>query len=478
MAICEEVLNQPSPLVGIIDSLAGYVADLDTGTFSGSDAARLTELFARGQKLCATGLAMAARRASECSTPARSGARSAEEWLAGISGTDLHSAQATLTTAEQMATSPELEDACRNGELSTDQAAEIADATKADPSSAGRLIEQAKKRTLKGLREDCRAVRHQARSRQDEQARLAGIHRTRHFRTWIDRDGAGRGSFSMTPDRLARFRAWFQPYQKAAFDRSRQAGVREEPDRYALDALLDMAEAASQWGAEFPDDADTGDDPEAGNGPTERAVSVRDTGDRLDLLTDGLPGTMPATPVSTNRTSTPAEAPSPRDRRARRLGPPAMVIVVIDHAALVRGYAEPGERCVIDGIGPVPVSTIEEMMRDAFLAAVVTDGIDIQSMVHLGRQPTAAQRTALIVRDPTCVIPGCDVTEGLEIDHVSGWVPTHHTTLKELARECGHHHDLKTYEGWVLSGGPGHWKWDPPPGGPRPGPFDDDGLDL
>jgi hypothetical protein len=204
MAMTEEVLNRQSPLVGIVDSLASFVADLDTGTFSGSDAARLTELFARAEKLCSAGLAMAARRASECSAPERAGARSPGEWLAGISGTDLRSAQATLTTAEQMATAPELEDACRKGELSTDQAAEIADATKSDPSSTGRLIHQAKNRTLKGLKEDCRAVRHQARSRQDDQTRLAAMHRNRYFRTWIDRDGTGRGSFSMTPDRLAR----------------------------------------------------------------------------------------------------------------------------------------------------------------------------------------------------------------------------------------------------------------------------------
>jgi hypothetical protein len=155
-----------------------------------------------------------------------------------------------------------------------------------------------------------------------------------------------------------------------------------------------------------------------------------------------------------------------------------MVIAVIDHSALVRGSAEPGECSVIDGIGPVPVLTIEQMMRDAFLAAVVKEDSDIRSVVHLGRDPTAARRTALIARDPTCVVPGCDVRSNLEIDHVTGWVPTYHTTLSELARLCRHHHDLKTYEGWRLTGGPGRWQWDPPAGGPRPGPSDDDGLDL
>jgi hypothetical protein len=478
MAMSAEVLNPSSSLVEIIDSLAAFVADLDPGTFSGSDAARLTQLFARGEKLCAAGMAMAARRASACSASDRAGASSPEEWLASISGTDLRSAQATLSTAEQMTTAPELGDACRKGELSAEQAAEIADATKADPSSAGRLIHQAKNRTLKGLREDCRAVRNQARSRQDEQARLAAMHRNRYFRTWIDRDGTGRGSFSMTPDKLARLRAWLHPYQRAAFDRSRQAGIRDEPDRYALDALMDMAESASQRAAEFPGIPPVGAGPDSEREQTTPTAAFPHYPDPPgwcpDVSFDGLSDDS----VSATSASPGSEELATPERRTRRVGPPAMVIAVVDYAALARGHAEPGERSVVEGIGPVPLSTVEELMPDAFLAAVVRDGVDIRSVVHFGREPTATQRTALIVRDPTCVVPGCDATQGLEIDHVTGWAPTHHTTLDELARMCGHHHDLKSYEGWVLSGGPGHWKWDPPPGGPRPGPFDDDGLDL
>ncbi|HLI54569.1 MAG TPA: HNH endonuclease signature motif containing protein [Acidimicrobiales bacterium] len=85
--------------------------------------------------------------------------------------------------------------------------------------------------------------------------------------------------------------------------------------------------------------------------------------------------------------------------------------------------------------------------------------------------------TALRVRDPRCVVPGCDSTEGLEVDHIPEWEQTHHTTLDELARECAFHHDQRTYQGATLTGGPGHWHWTPPPPGPfddppRPGPFD------
>jgi hypothetical protein len=36
----------------------------------------------------------------------------------------------------------------------------------------------------------------------------------------------------------------------------------------------------------------------------------------------------------------------------------------------------------------------------------------------------------------------------LEIDHVAEWSATGRTTLDELARVCGHHHDLKTHNGY------------------------------
>jgi hypothetical protein len=136
-----------------------------------------------------------------------------------------------------------------------------------------------------------------------------------------------------------------------------------------------------------------------------------------------------------------------------------MVIVHIDHAALIRGYRQAEERCEIEGVGLVPVATVRAMMADAFLAAVVTDGVNIRSVVHLGRTVTAAQRTALLTRDPECVVPGCHIRTGLEIDHVADWAATRVTTIDSLARLCHHQHGQKTRDGWRLDGQPGQWQW-------------------
>jgi hypothetical protein len=66
------------------------------------------------------------------------------------------------------------------------------------------------------------------------------------------------------------------------------------------------------------------------------------------------------------------------------------------------------------------------------------------NVAHLGRHPTAHQRGALEVRHPECVVGGCHVRVGLEIDHVEPWSATRVTKLDRLARLCRFHHAQKT----------------------------------
>jgi hypothetical protein len=117
---------------------------------------------------------------------------------------------------------------------------------------------------------------------------------------------------------------------------------------------------------------------------------------------------------------------------------------------------------VIEGVGPIPVATAKALAQDAILAALITDGTDIKTVSHLGPSVTAKQRTALEVRDPCCVVPGCEVKDHLEIDHITGREGEGARTIDNLCRICPYHHDLKTYQGWKLTGGPGNWKFEPP----------------
>ena len=124
---------------------------------------------------------------------------------------------------------------------------------------------------------------------------------------------------------------------------------------------------------------------------------------------------------------------------------PAKVIARVDVEALQRGHAVEGEVCEIDGVGPVPVPSLRALLGDAFLALVITRGVDILNVTHVGRHIPEAVRTALEWRDPECVTDGCAVQLGLEIDHVVDYAKGGPTALGNLGRLCPIHHDVKTY---------------------------------
>jgi len=95
----------------------------------------------------------------------------------------------------------------------------------------------------------------------------------------------------------------------------------------------------------------------------------------------------------------------------------------------------------------------------------VAYGSNVTAVAHLGRTIPARLRTALEARDPTCVVPGCDVRQGLEIDHRVPFAQGGPSTMHNLARLCRWHHYLKSHHRYRLGGAPGRWTWtgpDPP----------------
>ncbi|MET0901804.1 MAG: hypothetical protein ABWZ52_01065 [Acidimicrobiales bacterium] len=131
-------------------------------------------------------------------------------------------------------------------------------------------------------------------------------------------------------------------------------------------------------------------------------------------------------------------------------GADAKIIVRVDFDALLRGRTTDGEVCEIAGLGPVPVSIVQEWMDNAFLAAILTKGTEITKVVHLGRRFTSEQRTALQWRDPICARQGCDNRLSLEYDHAEDWATTFVTRVEAGRRFCPPCHRLKTL-GWHVS---------------------------
>ena len=143
----------------------------------------------------------------------------------------------------------------------------------------------------------------------------------------------------------------------------------------------------------------------------------------------------------------------------------ATIFLHVSLAALRRGSLELGEICEIPGVGPVPLAVAENLMGDAITKLVIANGVDVTSVCHLGRTVPSHIETALEARDRGCVVPGCHAHLSLEIDHWKiPFAKGGPTELWNLARLCRFHHQLKTYEGFELRGGPGAWEWVGPTG--------------
>jgi hypothetical protein len=154
----------------------------------------------------------------------------------------------------------------------------------------------------------------------------------------------------------------------------------------------------------------------------------------------------------------------PAGRRARcRSRSAAKVLVRVDLDTLLRGYPTAGETCEIAGAGPVPVSTVRDLVAaGGFLAGIVTQGQRVAGVAHLGRRPTAFQATALDWLYPTCAAEGCGSRIRLETDHRRPWAGSRITLLDLLDRLCAHHHALKTRHEWGLVDGNGSRPFVPP----------------
>ncbi len=124
--------------------------------------------------------------------------------------------------------------------------------------------------------------------------------------------------------------------------------------------------------------------------------------------------------------------------------------VVIDHEAVVRGNALPGETCEIPGLGPVNAQWVRELLGEAFVTAIIKKGKDITTVAHLGRHIPAELRTAMIVTGRECFVEGCGCREYLELDHCEvDFAKGGPTALWNLGWICSPDHRRKT-QGWLL----------------------------
>ena len=449
-----------------MDVLSAVVAELDPDCVDGRDATDLYGSFAGMERLAVAGKTLLAPRIESSLVWRDTGHRNAAVLLADLEGVSTGQAGATLSLGRRLEALPGTQEEVRKGTLSTPKVAELVEAGVVDPGRELDLVAGAADAPLQAVRERCRQSRATA-AGDDPLAAVRRIHASRRFTSWTDAEGAFCFQGRDTADRgaliLSRLGSAATCLRKAA----KAAGDRGEPERaYMADALCALLTEG------------TGPTPTEG---TERPVRGR--------------AASPCGPVGEHQGTTPS--PSVRadrgrgDRRTEETGteetgaeetavidrPPACSVVVrVDLAALLRGRARPGECCAIDNVGPIPVPMARSMANDSYLRYLFHQAGDIRAVSHFGRTINRSLRTALLHRDPTCVVPGCGISTGLEIDHIVPFAEGGPTELDNLARLCHHHHFLKTYEGWELTrmgtakDGTPEWSFTPPPAfGHEPG---------
>jgi Domain of unknown function (DUF222) len=358
-------------------------------------------------------------------------------------------------------------------------------AAAADPAQADRLVDAAQRMSLPELREECARVR--AAADPDPAATNRRLHEQRRLRRWTDSDGFWNLHAKGTPQAGAAFAAVLEAFTDQVFTQARRARQHEPYEAYAFDALMAIGDSPVHPNREHPVTGEPATAPESAVGESGQQTSSRTVPQTLDdavmahaagstsaAESPGGPGQAdqggsqhhrqpdPWSGIDQpDRTTPPASAP-PGHRNGptgplglgRGLQSRYLALLRIDVEALHRGRVAGNEICEIRGVGPVPVPVAEGLLGQSVLKLVITRGVDVLNVTHLGRGPTAAQKVALAWTTPGCTVEGC-YRSRIEHDHRQPWVDTQHTRLDELDPLCGYHHDLKTHHHWVLVPGSG-----------------------
>lgn len=384
--------------------MQAFLADADPRRVTTAQAVDIVRACLELENLATAGKTLFAGRAAESPVWADEGHVSPTTWLADQAKTAIGDAASTLATSRALTELPRTAEALRTGRLSAAQAREVTRAARHDPSAERELLGLAGAGSLQELRSRATQVLAQASSAEDEGARHRRLHERRGVRHFTDHEGAVRLDGRLAPAAGAKLLASLQAETDRLFEEARKEGRHEPVSAYRADALVNLV--------------------------TGRAAGARSGPGHLG-------GATPAAYTT---------------------------VIRVDATALTRGHVAAGEVCEIAGVGPVPVARVRELLPESFAKVVFRDSVDVRSVCHVGRKVTAQMQSGLEERDPSCVVPGCTVAHGLENHHwVEDFATSGTTSLAELARVCPRHHDMISYQGWHLEGGPGAWRFVGPP---------------
>lgn len=356
-----------------IELLEKANADLQPELLAAPAARRLFDSYARARRLVDFGIAALSRKVDD---PAE---------VAKVTGTSIGQAKAVVATGKVLAASPDLSSALQQGEVSLDQAGEIAVAEESCPGAATELVAVARDESFHVLRERARKKKLEAEQHRDlfERQRSA-----RSGRSFSDELGMVHIHLALEPHVGGPIVARAEAEAARLAKRARSEGERREENAHAATEPF-QCHLADAYAA---------------------------------LLSGSGKG------------------------RARR---PELVVLVSHEVAKrgwkdVRG----DEVCKIPGLGPVSPQVAKEIAADAFLTGVVCDGKDLRQLRRWTRSIPAEVAIALELGRPpefdgvSCV--DCGNRFRTEFDHLEPHVARGPASYDNLDPRCWGCHQAKT----------------------------------
>ncbi|MBA2610068.1 MAG: DUF222 domain-containing protein, partial [Actinobacteria bacterium] len=161
-------------------------ATIDPALLMGADAATLLCKIAEAERLCGAVRVVVAKRVDETGAWAGGGHRNAADWMANETGCSVRDAIDDLQTSWNLGGQPTLDEALRNGHMSTDKASAVSDAAKKNPDAEEELVNKAKKAPLSSVREECNKTKARA---EDPDKRAERCRKARRAFFGPERDG-------------------------------------------------------------------------------------------------------------------------------------------------------------------------------------------------------------------------------------------------------------------------------------------------
>ena len=204
--------------VGLLEQAIELVekanVDLQPELLAASSARRFLTAYARLEKLAAFGVAALTRKIDAPGEVAR------------LTGTSMGKAQTVVATGKVLADSAPLAAAMQRGEISFDQAAEIASVEESVPGAAGKLLETARDSSFHVLKEQCRGTKLEAEQHRDLSSRQ---HAARSARSHRDTLGMIHIDLTLEPHVGAPIVARAEAEARRLTKAARKTSSREEP---------------------------------------------------------------------------------------------------------------------------------------------------------------------------------------------------------------------------------------------------------